>query len=91
MPAKRNRLEHRVAKLRNVVMGTHERKKIRTFALMDRENVAFAREILDEVGYFATISLLIPIEFSIDIFNIGGRGTKNAKSQCGTGSEDQWA
>jgi hypothetical protein len=27
----------------------------------------------------------------VDIFNIGGRGTKNAKSQCGTGSDDQKA
>lgn len=40
--------------------------------------------------YLLTISLWIPIELDLDIFNIGGRGTKNAKSQCGTGSEGQW-
>ena len=36
-----------------------------------------------------TIPLSIPIEISHDIFNVGGLGTKYAKSQCGTGSEGQ--
>ena len=44
---------------------------------------------LDQLDVFGSVSLPIPIGLVFDIFNIGGRGTKNAKSQCGTGSEGQ--
>jgi hypothetical protein len=44
---------------------------------------------IEPIHNSVSVSLLVPIEFLIDIFNIDGRGTKNANFQCGTGSEGQ--